>query len=221
MAAGALLLAGCGGGGFADESASTILDAAEKDMKALSAMTMTGELTTDGQQLGLDMSLTTDGDCKGTMEIDGGSAQILSVGGESWLKADSGFWDATAGGDSSQVQAIVGDKWVVMPPGEGSFAEVCDLDTLREEMGDENEGDGEVGETEEVDGQDAVTVDTETDEGDPLRVWVAVDEPHHVLQLEVTEGGEPGTITFSDFDKDLEIAAPSEDEVIDLSQLGG
>jgi hypothetical protein len=52
-------------------------------------------------------------------------------------------------------------------------------------------------------------------------VWIAVDDPHHILEMEVTQGEEPGTITFSSFDEELDVQAPADDEVIDLDQLQG
>jgi hypothetical protein len=52
-------------------------------------------------------------------------------------------------------------------------------------------------------------------------VWVATEDPHHILEMEVDQGDEPGTITFSEFDEELDVQAPAEDEVIDLEQLGG
>ena len=217
----ALLLAGCGGGGYADESAETITGDAEKEMKALSSVSMNGELTNDGQKLSLDMSVTTSGDCEGTIGLDQGTAQLLSVDGQSWMKPDEGFWQSFAGDQAAAVMQAVGDRWVVMPEEEGGFTDLCDLDSLLEEMGEDDGDKMEVGETEDVDGQEAVMIDTESDEGDPLTVWVAVDDPHYVLKMQVTEGDEPGTITFSDFDEELDVEAPSADEAVDLNQLGG
>ena len=39
------------------------------------------------------------------------------------------------------------------------------------------------------------------------------------MKLERTEGDQPGKLEFSDFNKEFEVDAPSEDEVIDLSTL--
>lgn len=217
----ALLLAGCGGGGFAEESVKTIVDETEKDMKALSSVRMSGELTTDGDQLDLDMTISTSGDCEGSMSVEGGEVQILSLDGASWMKPDAAFWEATAGESAPMVQAMVGDKWVVLPEDDEGFTELCDLDELLAELGADDEEKGEVDGTEEVDGKETVRVLSETDEGDPLTIWVTVDDPHLILKMEVTEGEEPGTITFSEFDEELDIEAPAEDDVVDLEQMGG
>jgi hypothetical protein len=218
----AMLLTACGGGNdFAEESAATILDESEKDMKALSSVTLDGELTTDGEQLSLDMAVSTEGTCEGTIGVQGGEAEIRSDGKQSWMKPDDAFWESFAGGSAAMVQQVVGDRWVVIPGDASEFAELCDLDELLSEMGGDDEADAEAGETKEVAGQDAVEVTTETDEGDPVTIWVATEDPHHILEMEVDQGEEPGTITFSKFDDELDVQAPAEDEVIDLEQLGG
>ena len=218
----ATLLTACGGGSdFAEESATTILDESEKDMKALSSVTVGGELTTDGEKLTLDMAVTTEGSCEGTIGVQGGEAEIRSDGQQSWMKPDAAFWESFAGESAAMVQQVVGDRWVLVPGDASEFTELCDLDELLSEMGGDDEAKGEVGETKEVAGQEAVEVSTETDEGDPLTVWVATEDPHHILEMEVSQGEEPGTITFSKFDEELDVQVPAEDEVIDLDQLSG
>src|SRR6476469_4428119 len=98
-------LAGCGGGdgkggsggAFAQQSAVDIVTAAKTDMKALTSLSMKGDITSAGQRVGFDLDLTTKGDCQGTIEVGGGSAQILSLGGDSWMKPDDAFWKEQAG----------------------------------------------------------------------------------------------------------------------------
>jgi hypothetical protein len=219
------LLTACGGGGFEEESAETITSEAESAMLDLSSVRMSGDLTTDGEALTLDVQISTGGDCTGTIGLGGGDAEleILSISGETWMKPSEEFWQMFAGPQADQVVEAAGDRWVVLPASESeNFAELCDLDTFLEELteGDDDEGtEPTVGETEEVEGQEAVIVESETDEGDPVRAWVATEEPHYILKLEVTQGEEPGVITFSDFDEELDLEAPSDDEVFDISQL--
>jgi hypothetical protein len=214
----AAVLAACGGG-FAEESPETILEETEKDMKALSSLRMEGEITSGEEELTFDMALDTNGDCTGTMGVAGGQAEIISVDDRSYMKPDAAFWESFAGGVADQIQSVVGDKWVVMPGEQGDLSDMCDLDELLSDLGGEDAGKAEVEGTEEVEGQETVKVSTETDEGDPLTVWISTDDPHHILKMEVTEGEEPGTITLSEFDEDIDVEAPSEDEVIDLEQL--
>ena len=220
-AAGALVvLTGCGSD-FAEESSTDIQKAATTDMKAVKSLHLAGDVTTQGEEISLDLTLTDEGNCEGEVGVQGGTAQIISLDGKSWFKADEAFWEASAGEAAGQITAMVGDKWVVQP-GEASFASFCDLDTLLEELGSNDDREVTKQEdTEEIDGQEAVVLDSETSDGDPLTAWVSVDDPHHILQMQVDEGDEPGKVTFSEFDEEVSIEAPAKEDTIDLSQLGG
>lgn len=217
-----VLLAGCGGGGFADESADTIVQAAADDMKKLESVRMEGEIAAENQELSIDMQVTTDGACQGSLSMMGGTAEIISTGDKTWFKPDASFWEATAGPQADQVKAMVGDKWVVMPPEQSDVASLCDLDQLLDEI-DSEDGlkDVSKGETEEVGGEETVVVEGTTKEDDPVKAWVATEGEHYILKMEVTQGDEPGTITFSEFDEDFEVQPPADDEVVDFSQMGG
>jgi hypothetical protein len=194
------LLAACGGDddeGFADQPAQDIIAATQEDMKALSSLRMQGELTTDGDRLNIDMAVSTSGDCEGTLGQGDASAEIISVGGDSYMKPDAAFWELFAGADAA---ATLADQ----------------LDELDSDDDEEVEVEG----TEEVGGQQAVRLASTSDDDEPVTVWVAVDEPHVILKMEVTEGDEPGAFTFSDFDEELAVEAPPADEVVDLDELG-
>ena len=65
-------------------------------MKELESLRLKGDVTTDGQQVSMDMQMTTDGDCQGTVGLMGGEAEFLSVGGDTWFRPDEAFWRATA-----------------------------------------------------------------------------------------------------------------------------
>ena len=54
-----------------------------------------------------------------------------------------------------------------------------------------------------------------------MKAWIATEGKHYILKLEVTDGEEPGTITFSEFNEDVDVEAPAEDEVIDLTSVSG
>ena len=213
------LLSGCGGNDFAEGSADSIVEAASADMKELSSLRMEGELTSNDQDITIDLALNTDGDCQGSIGVMGGTAEIIQQDGTSWFKPDQAFWEATAAEQADQIVQLVGDKWVVLPEGDDSFTSFCDLDTLLEDLSDGPESDTTKGDTEEVDGQDTVIIKSTSDQGDPVQAWIATDAPHHILKMEVTQGDEPGTITFSDFDADLQIDAPAESDTIDLNNM--
>ena len=238
-----LLLAGCGGGSedtsseepssessesseeataFAESSAEDITTAAEEDMKAVESLRMAGSITSGGQEISVDVGLSTAGDCEGNLTLgEEAGFEILSVEGQTWIKPSAAFWEQVAGPAASEVAEKAGDKWVSFPADQASqFASICDLDGLLDELdsSDSNEK-MEVEGTEEIDGEEAVVVNTTSKDGETVNGWVATSDPHYILQLEVSEGDEPGTLTFSDFDVDLALEPPAEDEIVDLASL--
>ena len=227
------VLAACGGGGdggdsgdsdFANESAATIQKASVDDMKTLDSLHMDGSITQQGGEIGLDLSLTTEGDCSGTISRgDSGNAEVISLDGASWFRPDEEFWRAQAGPAADQIISTVGDDWVQLPEGDESFASFCDLNALLEQIeDDEDQKSSEKGETEDVDGQEAIklTRDNADDEGGgTTTVWVAVDDPHHILKVERESGDAPSSVSFSEFGEDVSIEAPGDDEVITVEEL--
>ncbi len=187
-------------------------------MKALTTVRMAGRIEASGQQVGFDLELTTQGDCQGTFELGTGSARIIAAGGDSWMKPDHDFWATQAGGKAARIEKMVGDKWVAIPSGSG-LAGVCDLDSFLEKLQDPPKNEATtttvVG-TDRVDGQDAVQVRDTGKAGDRTDGWVATDDPHYLLKLEVAGTG-GGTVTFSDFDADVTIEPPAPSDVVDLT----
>ena len=231
LMAAAVLLAGCGGAAgssgssgasgsdFSQESATDILKAAATDMQALKTVRMAGQIEASGQQIGFDLQLTTQGDCQGTFEVGDGSAQIIASGGDSWMKPDDEFWTMQAGGQATQIEGLVGDKWVAIPA-DSSLSSVCDLDGFLAKIKDPGNGKASsstvVG-TDTVAGQNAVQVRDTGQGDDKTDGWVSTDDPHYLLKLEVA-GSSGGTVTFSDFDSDVTIKAPDPSDVVDLNK---
>jgi hypothetical protein len=225
------VLAACGGGGdggdsgdseFAGESAATIQKASVDDMKNLDSLHMDGSITQQGGEIGLDLSLTTEGDCSGTISRgDSGNAEVVSLDGTSWFRPDEEFWRAQGGPAADQIISTVGDDWVQLPEGDESFASFCDLDGLLEQIeNDDDEKPSEKGETEDVEGQAAIKLTRDNKEGGgTTTVWVAVDDPHHILKVEREGGESPSSVSFSEFGEDVSIEAPGADEVITIEEL--
>jgi hypothetical protein len=216
------LLAACGGSDFTDSSATTIQKEATKDMQAVEAVHMEGSVNQQDNEIGLDLSLTTDGDCTGTVSRgDSGSAQVVTLDDTSWFKPDEEFWQAQAGEAADQIISTVGDKWVQLPEGDQSFASFCDLNGLLDQIGDDqSDSESKKGETEDVNDTEAIKLTRDAPQGGgTITVWVATDDPHHILKVEQAGGDSPGTFTFSEFDQDASIEAPADDEVITVEEL--
>jgi hypothetical protein len=219
-------LTGCGssdgGGDFADQSAEKIESQVKADMKSASSLTMSGSVTDDDGETAIDLAVDTEGSCVGTLGRDGAEAQVLSVDGASYLKADEEFWGSQGGAQASQLTALLGDKWAKLPSGDGEFAEFCDLDNFLEQFFEESDDDDPKmtkGDVTEVDGQDALEL-VSTEDDTTTTAWVAVDGKHYILKIE-REGDDSGSFTFTDFNEEVDAEVPAEDEVVDLAALGG
>jgi len=224
------VLAGCGGGAdssdgaeseFAQGSASTIQKASVEDMQSLDALHMEGSITQQGSEVGINISLTTDGDCSGTVSRgDSGEAEVVSLDGTSWFRPDEEFWRAQAGPQAETIISTVGDKWVQLPEGDSSFASFCDLQGLLDQVGTDNEKDSATkGETSDIGGREAIQLTTKDEQGGSTSSWVAVDDPHYIVKVDREGGESPGSITFSEFGEDASIEAPADDEVITVEEL--
>jgi hypothetical protein len=218
----ALLATACGGGGggpsFADESGIDIMKAATTDMGAVTSMHFTGDVTSSGKKIHVDLRTSTAGQCQGSFTIGKGTAQILASDGKAWMKPDHAFWEQQAPAQAAQVEQLVGDKWVSIPLSSG-LSEVCDLDNLLTKLtpsSDKEAQDTKVIGSTQVGGTDAVQVQGTSQQGDTVSAWVATGEPHHVLKLDVVDGSSPGTLTFSEFDTPLDITTPAPSDVADI-----
>jgi hypothetical protein len=208
---------GCGGGSdssFADRSGADIMRAAATDMASVTSLHFVGDITSGGRRIHVDLRSSTAGECQGSMQIDRGTAQIVSSSGQAWMKPDHAFWEQQSRAQAARVERLVGDRWVAIPLSSG-LSKVCDLDHLLERLSpsDQQAARSTVVGTTTVDGAEAVQVHGISEQGDTVSAWVATQDPHHVLELSVADGSSPGTITFSEFDVPLDVETPSADEV--------
>jgi hypothetical protein len=217
------LAVGCGSddGGdsdFAEQSGDEIAAAAKADMKGLEQVTFSGEITSEGSTINLDIRASSSGDCTGSIGLGGGSAEILAKDGTNWFKPDEEFWRANAGDSADAIIGAVGDKWVLDT--DSNFSQFCDLDAFFDNLfkDDEDGGDYKTTGTEEADGERVVTVEQSDEDGTSVG-YVLVEGDHYLVKLERTDGDDPGHLEFSDFDEEFDVEAPADDEVIDLSTL--
>jgi hypothetical protein len=214
--------AGCGGGGgesdFAHQSGAKIAQVAKADMKSLDEVKFTGELTSNSQQVTLDIQAKSSGDCTGSIGIDGGTAQVRAKDGTSWFKPDEAFWRANAGDSADAIIQAVGDNWVLDT--NANFSKFCDLDSFFDTLFTDDAGAGtyKTTGTTEVAGQKVVKVEQTGDTGTATG-YVLVSGTHYLVRLERTQGDQPGHLEFTDFDKEFDVTAPAKDEVVDLSSL--
>ncbi|HWU20890.1 MAG TPA: hypothetical protein VN088_05160, partial [Nocardioides sp.] len=203
---------------FADGTPRDIVIAADKEMSVLNSARVTGDVATSKYgTMRVDMIATGDGDCSGSMtQQDGGSAQIIAVGTDFYLKPNAKFLEGSDPGSADALLHLVGDKWLLMNSLRGTFDDVCDLDKLLERDGRENATDTNEGIV-QVNGEDAVKVREEDNSSTAWDiVYVRVAEPHYMVR---TTDDKNDTFTFSEFDQNSSITAPRKGEFIDLDKL--
>jgi len=220
-----LLLAACGddsGSSDAEEYAETpakdILEDAIDAMEELESVRMSGSVVEDGEELDLDVLVSTGGACEGSIGIeDQGSIELIHVDGVSYFKADEEFWRSQAGGAADQLMSMAGDRWLTDSSDPDGFGELCDLDNFIDALEEGPEGDLEVDGTEEVDGTDAVKLSFTSDDGNDGVAFIAASDPHRILGFDVEDEGD---VEFTDFDDDLDVEKPAADDTFDLASLG-
>ncbi|WP_235734448.1 hypothetical protein [Nocardioides alcanivorans] len=192
-----------GGPKLEDLSPEEIKNAVVDDMSAVESLNMAG--TVEADQVRLDLSIDVDGKCAGSMEVEGGSASLISDGEDEYLKGDQRFWEFSSGGSApSEVLDMLVGKWI-RSPGTENFADFCDLNNLLDEFNNDGAVDFEVAGTSVVNGREAL----ELRANDGSKIFVANQGPHHILRL-VNEGSDAGEFTLSQFDKPLDIEAPAD-----------
>lgn len=208
------------GDGFADLSGQEIADAAQEDMLGLDSMRYAGGLTSDGTDVTLDIQSDVDGNCTGTIDILGGTVDVLATDGQSWFRADAAFWESSVPDQAAQIIALVGGKWVLDSTSE--FGQFCDLDEFRDSLFDESNGEAtytNLG-TDEIDGEPVVEVESEDDKGTSIG-YVLVEGDHYLVKVQSDDDPEnSGEVFFSGFDEEVAVEAPAEDDVIDLNDAG-
>ncbi|MFD7446486.1 hypothetical protein [Streptomyces sp. NPDC059909] len=207
----------------ADQIAEKAMDAT----KAANSLKVTGEGKDDGKDLSLEFALSKTGDCTSEFSYKGsGQVELLVVDKVTYMKGDEAFWKSTTKekGTSAEQSAAVAEmfkgRWMKVPADEAKdMGETCDLDSLLEKLGDEDTSGATRGQTTEVDGQKAITL-TRKDGAETHTFYVAAEGRPYFLKA-VTEGGdEPGTVTFSDYDKPVAVTVPPADQIVDVDKLG-
>lgn len=224
-----LVLGACGddsdsGGGadaaeeYADTSPEQVVEDILAAMNDLESVRLSGQMVEDGDTLDIDVAISKSGECEGTVGMEGsGSFELMQVDGVSYFKPDEEFWKAQAGSAGEQLMEMAGDKWVMNSEDPDGFGELCDLDNFIEGLEDGPE-ESKIEGTGDVDGTAAVKLAFKSDDGNEGIAYVAAEEPHRILRLDVENEGQ---VDFTDFDEEVSVEKPAEDETFDLGSLGG
>ncbi|MFD9460442.1 hypothetical protein [Streptomyces sp. NPDC060027] len=214
-------------GPFAGLSGGEIADRAVKATTGATSLRMKGDVPEDedGGTIRIDMALDKKGECAGTMNMKGqGKADLIKTGDTVYMKYDEAFLRAQAGSDSKAetdgVVDMLAGKWTKMSATGSDAKDIagfCDLDSVLAEAGDVN-SDATRGRTTTVDGTPAIVLH-EKDGKDRYTLYVATRGKPYLLRVDSTSAKDPGTITFSEYDKPVAADKPA-GRILDLDKLG-
>ncbi|MFF1448774.1 hypothetical protein ACFVYF_11565 [Streptomyces sp. NPDC058274] len=215
-------------GPFAGLTGGEIANRAVKASTGAKSLRMTGDVPDeeDGGTIQIDMALNKKGECAGTMSLGGqGKADLIKTGDTLYMKYDEAFLRAQDKGSSKEetdgVVELLADKWTKMSA-TGSdakdLASFCDLDTVLSGAEDVN-SDATRGKTTTVEGTPAIVLN-EKDGKDRYTLYVATEGKPYLVKVISKSAKDPGTLTFTDYNKPVPAKAPS-GKVMDLDKLGG
>lgn len=211
---------------FAKQSGAEIVTSASKAMAGVTSMRVTGQTRTDGNPLFLDLTLGED-TCTGTVRFDKSRMSLLRVGDRAWFKGDEALYSRLSDAPlAAGALTELSTSWVRAD--DLADEEFCDLAAHlasfslepvakgKKQKGMQGSrewtdlGDLSVGEESDLDGGRAVEV-TSTPTN---TAWISSEAPHYVVRLESTVPRDGGYLSYTEFNRDVEVRAPKAKDVV-------
>jgi len=215
-------------GPFAGLTGGEIADRAVKATTGANSLRMKGDVPDDedGGTIGIDMALNKKGECAGTMSMAGqGKADLIKTGDTVYMKYDEAFLRAQGKGQSKSetdgVVELLAGKWTKMSATGSDAKDIagfCDLDSVLADAKNVN-SDATRGKTTTIDGTPAIVLH-EKDGKDRYTLYVATQGKPYLLRVDSTSAKDPGTLTFSEYEKPVPAEKPA-GKILDLDKLGG
>ncbi|BAJ27265.1 hypothetical protein KSE_14370 [Kitasatospora setae KM-6054] len=214
--AGSPLAASRGGGNGVERlTADEALERSVAALKAAGTVRVAGAVTGQGGRIEMDLRIDTAGNCAGTLSQSGtGGFQVVKAGPDLWVKPDAAFW---AGHGGSAMSDLVGDRYLKTTaddPDFGDIAELCDLNTIADQLGGAR-SELTKGEPTTVQGRPALPLAGDAGSGTGTLYVAATGDPVP-LKLEKSTG----SVEFSEFGTPVPSATPGPDQSLDLDRLG-
>ncbi|GAB3014735.1 hypothetical protein GCM10011376_07350 [Nocardioides flavus (ex Wang et al. 2016)] len=221
---------------FAQQDGDAIVAAASETMREVTSLRVTGQVREGGEQYFVDLRMDREDRCKGTLRVGGSHIDIRRIGDRAWLKGEPGAFNRLGGGSvPRQVLDRLSRSWLQLD--DRTVTRLCDFDALLAEFevvdfgqrrnGKNASGKGRtedavvdgpvpatVVEETSLDGRKAVELSASPGGAHEERTWVLSEAPHHVVRMESTSTRDGGTISFSEFDVEVEVEAPPAEDVI-------
>jgi hypothetical protein len=220
-----LVVAACGGvsspsgsgNGEASKSAQQVLTDAVHAADGASSQHISGQLTSHGKQIGVDLTVVKGKGATGSFTYKGQKVDLLIIGTDAYMKAGAAFYAQFGGASGSAIGQMLQGKWLkfsTKDPQFGPITGIADSKTIFDELTSTHRTLTNKGAT-TYKGQSVVAIFDRTKSG---TLYVAATGTHYPVAI-VKTGAATGTITFDDWNKPVPLTAPS--GAIDLSTLGG
>jgi hypothetical protein len=205
---------------FDGQPGATIAAAGAAAMQDLASLRYRLSVRGGDHPVAVDVRATKDGACTGSIALGDGRIQIKGVADEQWFKADPAAWRQISPQDSARFIKAAGDRWV-----KDAGFEIANFCLYQQLLGPmlEEVGSGTwfaVG-PDRLDGHDVIRVQS-AGSGSGLAVAaVRVDQPHYLAEFQRTDDSDGAVSTgrFSEFGVDVDVTAPADPDVVDLSSL--
>jgi hypothetical protein len=203
--------------GVAALTADKILQRAEAALKEAKSYRVKGNIIDAGQKISVDFEASGK-DVRGSMTVGAGKVELLSVGGQHYMRPNEQFLVAAGGLKQAQAKAfvaLIGDRWAKVPASDKDFNSLFDVanpDVLLKPDGKVSKGKAKV-----VAGVPTIAVIESGSDGGTL--YVATTGKPYPVEMTAKNGS---ITTFSSVGATFtDIKAPSASEVVDLAALQG
>ncbi|WP_225098534.1 hypothetical protein [Streptomyces sp. CoH27] len=221
---GVAVLTGCGGddpdagtNGVGKLPADQIQAKTRAAADAAPAVRLAGSVVTSGRTYQLDMRLKADGGT-GSVTSQGATFQLLRVGQQLYLKADSDFWNHAGGSNGGDGTAgKLNGKYVKVPQGDPAykkFSGFTDKSVLLDGLLTLH---GTLATDGHHDQSGTPTIRITGDKGSGGTLDVSLQGTPYPLRL--VRAGSAGTLSFSDWGKDFTVTEPSQDDTVDYGKV--
>jgi hypothetical protein len=235
----AAVLAACGGGssptvaggstappsattaadnGVANLPATAILTRAQDALRRATSVHIKGGGFSQGEQFALDMRLGPDR-ATGTVTTNGQPIELRRVSSTLYIKSSPAFWQTLGGAAAAE---LMKGRYLKVPTTNPEFAEVVGFTDLKKSVNDLLTPSGTVtkGNRKTIRGMEAIgLVDSSKDGG---TLYIATHgEPYPLSIVASGKTDDSGSLDFLEYGVPVTVQAPPEDQVVDVSKLGG
>lgn len=199
---------------------------ANKAIKTADSLTLDANLKMADGQMKAFMALDTKGQCAGTITMGPtGTMELIKTGKDAYMRFDEAFLrEQNKGGSPEETEAalkMLKGRWLktdVTDPEAKEGLEMCELGTMLNEF-ETGINFAKRGEETTVNGKKALTL-TEKDGDTTYKIYVATEGEPYLLKIEQKGGEEPGTMSFTDYNKPVPAKKPAAKDILDLDKLG-